>query len=84
MQREQEIFFISVKHLGYISGGVEDTSSERLDSCPSIRKLHFLQLGDDTKFEVDTDIEEDYVEMFSELWPKALKSSKTPWKTIMI
>ena len=49
---------------------------KRLDSLPQHTKITLSQLGDDTKFEVDTDIEEDYVEMFSELWPKALKKLK--------
>lgn len=69
--------FISVKHLGYISGGVEDTSSEKVKQfAPAYENYTFTPIGDDTKFEVDTDIEEDYVEMFSELWPKALKKLK--------
>jgi hypothetical protein len=69
--------FISIKHLGYISGGVEDTISEKVKQfAPAYENYSFTPIGDNTKFEVDIDIEEDYVEMFSALWPKALKKLK--------
>ncbi len=69
--------FISVKHVGIITGGVEDTSSEKVKQfTPAYENYSFTPIGDDTKFEVDTDIEEDYVEIFRELWPKALKKLK--------
>jgi hypothetical protein len=33
-------------------------------------------LGDDTKFAVDMDAEENLAEMFSQMWPEALKLLK--------
>lgn len=75
--KSKKYSFISIRHLGYISGGKEDTSSEKVKQwAPAYENYTFSQVEDNTKFEVDTDVEEDYVEMFSELWPKALKKLK--------
>ncbi len=54
-------------------GGKEDTTSEaagEVGSC--IRE----QQGDATKFEVDADADDEFYDMFKEMWSKALEKLK--------
>jgi hypothetical protein len=69
--------FISIRHLGYILGGVEDTTSEAVRKwAPAYENYTLTPLGEITKFEVDIDAGDDLFEMFSEMWPKALEKLK--------
>lgn len=66
--------FISIRHLGYLKDGKEDTSSEAIKAwAPSYEHYTFSELENATKFEVDMDVEEKYLEMFREMWPNALE-----------
>lgn len=70
--------FISIRHLGYIHGDVQDTTSETVRKwAPAYENYSFTRIGDSTKFEVDLDTEDDFVEMFSQMWPKALQLLKS-------
>lgn len=69
--------FISIRHLGYFKGGTEDTTSEAVKSwVPAYENYTFRKMGEETKFEVDVDVEDKYLEMFQDLWPNALKKLK--------
>ncbi len=73
----REYSFISIRHLGYIQGAVEDTTSDAVRSwAPAYENYTFRKIGEETKFEVDVDVEDKYLEMFQDLWPKALKKLK--------
>jgi len=66
--------FISIKHLGIISGGVEDRTSNEAKRWESAHENYtFKRVNGGTKFEVDVDTDDDYVGMFSKIWPEALK-----------
>jgi len=69
--------FISIRHLGNILGGVEDTTSDAVKKwTPAYENYTLTQMGKITKFEVDLDSEEEYADMFKEMWVKALEKLK--------
>jgi uncharacterized protein YndB with AHSA1/START domain len=69
--------FISIRHFGMILGGKEDTTSDEVKKwVPAYENYTFTRLGNFTKFEVDADTEESFVELFSGMWPKALAKLK--------
>lgn len=79
-QIEESIFpeFISIKHLGYVSKGVDDTTSEEIRSwAPAYENytLEELEKGR-TLFIVEADTTDEYYPMFMELWPNALRNLK--------
>lgn len=66
--------FISVRHIGIISDGVEDTESEEAKKwAPAYENYSFEETDGKTTLTVDQDIEEEHEEMFNEMWPKALQ-----------
>lgn len=66
--------FISIRHLGFIQDGKEDTTSEAARKwTPAFENYTFTEMGTGTKFEVDVDVEDSYSDMFREMWPKALE-----------
>jgi hypothetical protein len=66
--------FISIRHLGIILGGKEDTTSEAAKKwVPAFENYVLTQQGDSTKFEVDADADDEYYDMFKEIWPNALE-----------
>lgn len=66
--------FISIRHLGIIIGGVEDTTSDAVRKwAPGYENYTLTPLGEITKFEVDVDADDEFYSMFNEVWPKALE-----------
>lgn len=70
--------YLSLKHLGYVIDGIDDTSSEEIKTwAPSFENYTLFKLDDQhTRFKVDMDILDDYYTMFTDLWPKALENIK--------
>ncbi len=69
--------FISIKHIGYLMNGVEDTESDRIKAwAPAFENYTFESIDSGTRFTVDIDVEDEYKEMFEEMWPKALAKIK--------
>lgn len=69
--------FISIKHVGMIMNGVEDTESEEVKKwIPAFENYTLSETDGKTKMEVDLDTNEEYAEMFEEMWPKALEKLK--------
>lgn len=69
---------ISIKHLGMISDGVEDTISETVRKwAPSYENYTMERMDDQTtRFRMDMDIADEYYDMFMDIWPKALDKLK--------
>lgn len=73
--REHE--FISIEHLGIISGGVEDTESPAAKEwAPAYENYTFKEKGGGTEVLVDIDIDEKYDAEFNKMWPAALEKLK--------
>lgn len=69
--------FVSIEHLGVIEDGVVDTTSEAVKKwTPAHENYTFNDTGAATELVVETDTEEEWAEMFEELWPKALQQLK--------
>jgi uncharacterized protein YndB with AHSA1/START domain len=69
--------FISIKHLGEIKDGVEDTESEAVRSwAPCFETYTFTQAGAATELTVDMDMAESFEEYMTGVWPKALSQLK--------
>ena len=66
--------YISIHHLGMISNGVIDTTSDEVKAwAPSYENYTLEKVGDhQTRFALDMDINEEHYDMFMGIWPKAL------------
>jgi hypothetical protein len=70
--------FLSIEHLGIVKNGIEDTTSEEAKKwAPAYENYTFKEKDGGTEVLVDMDSEDDYVEMFSNMWPEALNKLKT-------
>jgi hypothetical protein len=68
---------ISIEHIGIISEGKEDTTSEAVKSwAGAFENYTFKEKDGKTEVLVDLDSNEEYSEMFEGLWPKALQKLK--------
>lgn len=73
--RPQE--FLSIKHLGEIKNGVEDTESEAVRSwTPCFENYTLTPAGAATELRVDMDMAEAFEEYMAGTWPKALSLLK--------
>ncbi len=69
--------FISIEHIGLVMGGVEDTTSEEAQKwAPAFENYTFTEKDGGTEVLVEIDLLEEHVDMFDEMWPKALEKLK--------
>jgi Activator of Hsp90 ATPase homolog 1-like protein len=69
--------FISIEHLGLVSEGIEDTTSEEARKwAPAYENYTFKEKDGTTELLVEMDSEESMVEEFSNMWPAALQKLK--------
>jgi hypothetical protein len=69
--------YMSIEHLGEVSGGVEDTVSERIKVWAGAHENYTLKaIGNGTELTMDMDITDDFKEMFEKMWPKAMDNIK--------
>ena len=66
--------FISIKHLGHVVNGVDDTTSDEVRAWAPAFENYTITANDDgtTTFAVDMDTNEEFYAMFVDIWPKAL------------
>lgn len=70
--------FVSIRHLGYVTQGVEDTESEAVRAwAPAYENYTLLSVPEGTKLVVDQDVAPDWEEHLAHAWPKALERLKT-------
>jgi uncharacterized protein YndB with AHSA1/START domain len=69
--------FISIKHLGEVSAGVEDTTSPKvLAWAPAYENYSFVEAGGSTEVKVSLDTLPEHEAYMNETFPKALASLK--------
>lgn len=69
--------FISIEHLGIVQNGVEDTTSEAARKwAPAFENYTFNDKDGATEVVVNVDVEDEHVQMFSEMWLKGLQNLK--------
>lgn len=77
--KENKLYqYISIQHLGMISNGIVDTTSESVTKwAPSLENYRFNQLSENqTELKIEMEMLVEYKEMFDKLWPKALLELK--------
>ncbi|MHB1044369.1 MAG: SRPBCC family protein [Thermoanaerobaculia bacterium] len=69
--------FVSIRHLGIVKDGVEDTtSSAATEWAPAFENYTFVDEGDATALTVEVETPEDFEAFMNEAWPKALAKLK--------
>jgi uncharacterized protein YndB with AHSA1/START domain len=70
--------FVSIKHLGIVKDGVDDTESEVARSwSPAYENYTFSDVGTSTELDIDVDTPSDFEAWMEDTWPKALAKLKT-------
>ena len=69
--------FISIEHIGIIQDGKEITEGPEVAKwAPAFENYTFTEKDGGTEVLVEMDLNEENVEMFAEMWPKALAKLK--------
>jgi len=69
--------YMSFEHLGEIKEGVEDRTSERIKEWAGAKENYTLKEANGvTTLAIDMDITDEFKDMFTEMWPKALEKVK--------
>ncbi len=69
--------YVSIEHLGMVQNGKEDTSSDDVKKwAGALENYTFKENNGTTEVLVDLDSNEEYAEMFEDMWPKALQKLK--------
>lgn len=69
--------FISIRHLGFLANGIEDTTSESvLAWAPAYENYTFTTVPEGTHLVVDLEMPSEWGEFMIDAWPKALQLLK--------
>ena len=69
--------YMSFQHLGEFKDGMEDTTSEKVKTWAGAHENYTLKdNGGKTELVIDIDLNEEWVDMFDQMWPKALDKVK--------
>jgi uncharacterized protein YndB with AHSA1/START domain len=69
--------FISIRNVGNVVNGVDDTESEEVQSwAPGFENYTFVEIPEGTDLIVDADIPDAWADMMTEAWPRALQALK--------
>ncbi len=73
----REYEFVSIRHLGFVKGGVDDTNSPEATAwAPAYENYSFHEADGTTEVVVEIDSNDGFEKMFKEVWPKALQRLK--------
>ncbi len=69
--------FVSIRHVGVIMNGIEDRESEQAKKwTPAYENYTLSEEDGKTTFTLDLDIDEEFEDMFREMWEKGLEKLK--------
>lgn len=73
--------FVSLRYLGQIVDGVDDTTSDEAKSFAGMHENYMFRQSDgmtvlDVEIDLGADSDDEFVQMFNDLWPKALDKLK--------
>jgi uncharacterized protein YndB with AHSA1/START domain len=69
--------FLSIRLLGYISNGIEDTESDSVRAwAPAFENYTFIPVSVGTRLVVDQDVTANFEQYMKDAWPKALELLK--------
>lgn len=70
--------FVSIRHLGIIKNGVDDTEGEEARKfAPAFENYTFASENGGTRLTIDLDVDPSFEESMNEMWPKALERLRT-------
>jgi hypothetical protein len=65
--------FISIRHVGFLTKGVEDTTSESVRAwAPAYENYTFISVPEGTNLIIELDVLGEWEQYMNEAWPKAL------------
>ncbi|MCX6732709.1 MAG: SRPBCC domain-containing protein [Candidatus Roizmanbacteria bacterium] len=67
---------ISIKHVGLVTDGVEDTTSSEAKKWVGYEKYRFMDVVGKTELMIEVDTTHDFVSFMKDTWPKALQTIK--------
>lgn len=77
IKENRQYEYISIEHIGLVQDGKEDTSSDAVKAwAGALENYTFKEKGGATELLVDMDSNDEYKEMFQDMWPKALQKLK--------
>lgn len=77
IKENRQYEYVSIEHLGMVQNGKEDTSSDDVKKwAGTLENYTFKESNGTTEVLVDMDSNDEYKEMFEEMWPKALQKLK--------
>lgn len=77
IKESRKFEYVSIEHLGMVQNGKEDTSSDDVKKwAGALENYTFKESNGTTEVLVDMDSNDEYKEMFEEMWPKALQKLK--------
>ena len=69
--------FLSIEHLGTVTEGVEETESEEVKKWQGAKENFVLsEIEGVSELSIEMDVAQDEIQMFQEIWPKALAKVK--------
>lgn len=69
--------YLSIEHLGIVTNGVEDTTSEQAKAwAPAFENYTLTEKDGGTELAIDVDFVEEQMPNFGEMWEKALQKLK--------
>lgn len=69
--------YLSIEHVAILDNGAEDSTSEKAKSwVPSFENYTLTEKDGGTEVSVEQDLDEQYIQMFGEMWEKALQKVK--------
>lgn len=73
---------ISIKHIGVVKDGVDDTTSDAVKSwAPAYEKYWFTAVPGGTEVTIEQDVDTGFEKFMTDAWPKALAELKTLCET---
>ncbi len=77
IKENREFEYISIKHLGFVADGKEDTASDIVKSWAGLHENYtFTGINGKTELLVESDTLEEFKEMFETNWPISLQKIK--------
>jgi uncharacterized protein YndB with AHSA1/START domain len=69
--------FMSIRHIGMIMNGVEDTTSDAVRPwAGAMENYTFTAVPEGTRLDIELDVTPEYQQMMNDMWPKALAKLK--------
>ena len=74
--------FLSIRHIGAINNGMEDTTSESVRAwAPCLENYSFTDEAGGTRLRIDVDVFGTYEDWMNQTWPQALQALKAICET---